>query len=246
MCWARLKQQLAPGPAPAPAPRVQDAREGPRQPQGAPVVPTAVHPPARPLAPVLGIYPDIEQRISPNAGAAFASSPDALVIHYTASGTATSALGTFADMTPGKRVSAHFLVGRDGWVCQCVRVTREAWHAGVSVWHGRQSANEWALGIEMVNWGKLEGQPRSWRTWVGTPVPDDQVEVIGIAGWQTFPAVQADAVTALCRRLCADFPIGLVLGHDEIAPGRKSDPGPVFPLNALRRQVGLAAIGGRR
>lgn len=204
--------------------------------------PTPAPPPA-----VAGLYPDVAQRVSPNAGGAFATPPDMLVIHYTAGGNASGALATFANRARG--VSAHFVVGRDGWLCQCVRLTRQAWHAGRSQWQDRPrltTMNSCSVGIELVNWGPLTGAPGAWQAWPGTAVPDGEVAIVPQGAWHCWPDVQLAAVESLCRRLSADLPIRWVLGHDEIAPRRKVDPGPAFPLNRLRRALGLPAIGTRR
>lgn len=97
------------------------------------------------------------------------------------------------------RVSAHFLVRRDGAITQFVSTQMRAWHAGVSCWRGRERCNDFSLGIE------LEG--------------DDE---------HAFAEAQYAALTGLLRALRCACPIDAVIGHSDIAPGRKSDPGPHF------------------
>jgi AmpD protein len=97
------------------------------------------------------------------------------------------------------RVSAHFLIRRDGELIQFVPCTKRAWHAGVSAWRGRERCNDFSVGIE------LEGC--------------DDVP---------FEAVQYTVLAALTRALQARYAIGGIVGHTDIAPGRKSDPGPCF------------------
>jgi N-acetyl-anhydromuramoyl-L-alanine amidase len=97
------------------------------------------------------------------------------------------------------RVSAHFLIRRDGELVQFVPVERRAWHAGASSWRGRGRCNDFSLGIE------LEGSDSA-----------------------PFEATQYDALSALLRELGGRYPLQAIAAHSEIAPGRKTDPGPGF------------------
>jgi AmpD protein len=99
----------------------------------------------------------------------------------------------------GLRVSAHFLIRRDGELIQFVSCSRRAWHAGVSSWRGRERCNDFSVGIE------LEGSDE-------TPFTDPQYA----------------ALNDLLAALRAVHPIADVVGHSDIAPGRKTDPGPCF------------------
>jgi len=109
----------------------------------------------------------------------------------------------------GVRVSAHVLVRRDGGLVQFVPFGDRAWHAGVSSWRGRSACNDFSVGIE------LEGTDE-----------------------QPYESAQYTALAALVRALCATYP-GLnrdqVVGHSDIAPGRKTDPGESFDWPRLRR-----------
>lgn len=102
------------------------------------------------------------------------------------------------------RVSAHFFIRRDGELIQFVPCTARAWHAGVSRWQGRERCNDFSIGIE------LEGT-------------DDL----------PFTDAQYGALNALLARLRATYPIAAVVGHADIAPGRKTDPGPCFDWGRL-------------
>jgi len=102
------------------------------------------------------------------------------------------------------KVSAHFLVRRDGAAVQFVACSRRAWHAGASVWRGRQRCNDFSIGIE------VEG-----------------------CDWLPFEPVQYRVLAGLIRVLRLDFPIADIAGHADIAPGRKTDPGPHFDWNRL-------------
>ena len=99
----------------------------------------------------------------------------------------------------GLKVSAHFLVRRNGSVIQFVPVERRAWHAGVSSWRGRERCNDFSIGIE------LEGSEE-------TP----------------FEPVQYEALTKLIKQLQKQHPIRDIAAHSEVAPGRKTDPGAHF------------------
>lgn len=99
----------------------------------------------------------------------------------------------------GLRVSAHFFIRRTGELFQCVPVTARAWHAGVSSWEGRERCNDFSIGIE------LEG--------------DDETP---------FEVAQYQTLQVLLAALGAAYPIKAVTSHAQIAPGRKTDPGPHF------------------
>jgi AmpD protein len=109
-----------------------------------------------------------------------------------------SAHGSFASLQ-GVQVSAHFLVRRDGRVVQFVSADRRAWHAGVSSFEGRDNCNAFSVGVE------VEGSDH---------VP--------------FEAAQYSALVTLARVLLVRYPITAIMGHEHIAPGRKTDPGPFF------------------
>jgi N-acetyl-anhydromuramoyl-L-alanine amidase len=104
----------------------------------------------------------------------------------------------------GLRVSAHFFIRRDGEPIQFVPCGMRAWHAGVSSWRGHEQCNDFSIGIE------LEGT-------------DDL----------PFTEAQYDTLTALVRTLREAYPIEAVTGHANIAPGRKTDPGPHFDWRRL-------------
>lgn len=108
----------------------------------------------------------------------------------------------------GLRVSAHFLVRRDGQMLQFVSCDQRAWHAGASAWHGRENCNHYSIGIELEG---LEGT--------------------------SFEPVQYTQLARLLRALSTHYPIDEVVGHEDVAPGRKADPGPGFDWLRLRRSL---------
>lgn len=144
---------------------------------------------------------------SPNFNAR-KSVPDMVVLHYTGMETAQAALDRMCD--PAAEVSAHYCVGEDGTVWQLVDEERRAWHAGVSVWKGERDINSASIGIEIVNPGHE-------------------------FGYRDFPQAQIDAVIGLLDGIRGrwDIPDHRILGHSDVAPARKTDPGERFPWQAL-------------
>ena len=102
------------------------------------------------------------------------------------------------------RVSSHFLIRRDGELIQFVSTGRRAWHAGVSSWQGRERCNDFSLGVELEGCDTLP-----------------------------FEDVQYSVLKTLLKRLAARYPGCDVAGHSDIAPGRKTDPGPFFDWSRL-------------
>jgi N-acetyl-anhydromuramoyl-L-alanine amidase len=103
------------------------------------------------------------------------------------------------------RVSAHFLVCRDGALQQFVSCDERAWHAGASQWRGRPNCNDYSIGIELEG---LEGE--------------------------RFETAQYERLAALIERLAERYPVTTVVGHEHVAPGRKRDPGQGFDWPRLR------------
>jgi N-acetyl-anhydromuramyl-L-alanine amidase AmpD len=117
---------------------------------------------------------------------------------------------------PDSRVSAHFLIGRDGTIVQLVPLEKTAWHAGVSSWKGKQqgnTVNPFSIGIELEHIDKESG-----------------------GDW---PEAQIQAVTTLVNELRKRYDISAdnVVGHRDVAPKRKVDPDPAFPWQQIRREV---------
>jgi AmpD protein len=114
------------------------------------------------------------------------------------------------------KVSSHFFIRRAGELVQFVPCGRRAWHAGVSSWRGRPSCNDYSVGIE------LEGT-------------DDL----------PYAAPQYRMLARLARALCGRYPIRDMVGHSDVAPGRKTDPGAAFDWPRLGRLLGVPPTGGR-
>ncbi|MGK2742372.1 peptidoglycan recognition protein family protein [Tepidicaulis sp. LMO-SS28] len=129
---------------------------------------------------------------------------DLLLLHYTGMESGAAALERLCD--PAAKVSAHYLVEEDGRIFRLVPEEKRAWHAGVANWRGESDINSCSIGIEIVNPGHDFGYP-------------------------DFPPAQIAAVEALCLDILArhDIPPQRVLGHSDVAPERKADPGEKFP-----------------
>lgn len=161
---------------------------------------------------------DIRERLSPNRGSR-GEPPnmkpiDTLVLHYTGMQSAAAALDRLCD--PAAKVSSHYLVDEDGTVWRLVPELDRAFHAGISCWQGGQDLNYVSIGVEIVNPG------HEW-------------------GYRAFPEVQMAAVETLCREVLSRhrIPPYRVVGHSDIAPDRKSDPGELFDW----RRLAAAGIG---
>jgi len=153
----------------------------------------------------------VRERPSPNHDARPpGQAVDILLLHYTGMPTAAAALDRLVD--PAARVSSHYLVEEDGTVWRLVAEDRRAWHAGVSHWAGATDINARSIGIELVNPGHE-------------------------FGYRRFPDAQMAAVERLGRELLGRHPIPRhrVLGHSDVAPARKQDPGELFDWPRLAR-----------
>lgn len=175
---------------------------------------------------------------SPNQSAGF--SPELILIHYTAGSTTAGAVSWLCNPQAG--VSAHLVIGRDGEVVQLVPFNRRAWHAGASEYQGRRRCNGFAVGIELVNVGPLkviDSDPVTWKSVWGALIKDpaDVFHEDYKSPWQEYPEVQLQAALAACLALKAEYPIRDVVGHSDVAPGRKIDPGPAFPMRSFRDAV---------
>lgn len=176
-----------------------------------------------------------------DSGPFAAGQPDTIIIHYTASDTYDATLRALVD--PKHRASAHVLIGRDGKIGQLVPFNTIAWHAGKSSWGARQGLNYCSIGIEIVNAGPLERKGDGYVSWWGKQYGADEVvqathrNETKPGHWHRYSIEQTIAVRELCVCLARFYGITEILGHEEIAPGRKQDPGPAFDLDGLRKDV---------
>lgn len=176
---------------------------------------------------------------------------DYIIIHYTAGASALSTANFFASSEA--QASAHFCVDRDGSIIQQVKCNTIAWHAGQSSWKDLTALNPHSIGIELANWGLLSEGPTGFKSWLGTDISDNLV-IMGehrnspgkIHPWELFPEAQFKAAAKLCAALAEHYDIReeCVLGHDDISPGRKIDPGPSFNMDIFKSRVFGTGTGG--
>jgi len=176
--------------------------------------------------------------------------PDTVIIHYTAGPSGDATVKLFAN--PATKTSAHLVVHEDGRITQMVDFNKMAAHAGESSWGGRTSFNKFSIGIEISNPGYLVKNTKGsgFVTWweanrpTPKPVQDAMIftgkhrnKITTMTQWYIYPEVQIKAVFDACEAICKAYGIKFILGHEEIAPGRKTDPGPAFPLDDLRNKL---------
>lgn len=167
--------------------------------------------------------------------------PTLIVLHDTASRLNTDGVLSWLKKNPPK-VSSTFVVGIDGELIQMALADRKTSHAGESSWRGRRYCNGFAVPIEIVSPGKLNGRNSTEAvSWFGQVFPlgnlifKDSKPHGGPGWWLPYDKRQIETVEALIRALAIEFPsITDVAGHWEISPGRKVDPGPHFPLERMK------------
>lgn len=188
-----------------------------------------------------------------------------IVMHYTAGGSGESSRDYMLKSPAEKQrirgggrkvyASAHIVVDRDGSIWQIVPFDLKARHAGKSSWRGLHSLNQYSIGIEIANYGWLDRQGDGTYRRSDTPVfQPGEVTVAPmpggseVKGWENYPLAQLEAVEKVTAALLAHYPsIMEIVGHQEISPGRKFDPGPAFPLQRFRNLVddrGVGAVEG--
>lgn len=176
---------------------------------------------------------------TPNLGKEF--HPEYLVMHYTAGSTAAGAVQWLTN--PQSLASAHLVIGRDGSLTQLAPFNRIAWHAGASFWEGRNGLNEYAIGIELDNAGRLMKHPNGWLAPFGREyAAEDAIEAnhkhdTRIFGWHIFSPIQLEKALEVSLLLFEKYKLLDVVGHDDISPGRKWDPGPAFPMDSFRSKL---------
>lgn len=144
--------------------------------------------------------------------------------------------------SPQCTTSAHFVVERDGTITQMVPTDKRAYHAGVSAYKGIHGLNSCSIGIEIVNPGKLNDKGVAWFGAVdlqgGEDIRRESTSAHGTGYWMEYTPAQIDAVTKLCRALVEEYPdCNEIITHWQIAPKRKIDTNPLFPLEDVRRAV---------
>lgn len=162
---------------------------------------------------------------------------DTIVVHYTAGRSAESS----ANFLSGEvRASAHLVIGREGEIYQLVPFDTIAWHAGESMYGNRKWLNQYSIGIEIDNSGLLTKVGSEYQAWFGKKYQANEVVHAYHRNetfpryWHTYTERQIEACNKVCELLIHKYGIKTIVGHEEISPGRKQDPGPAFPLDKFR------------
>lgn len=145
----------------------------------------------------------VEYKASPNTSGTI--KPLYLIMHFTASSTASGAISWLTD--PKSKVSAHLHIDREGNIVQMVDFNKRAYHAGKSEWKGQSDLNWHTIGIELQN-----------------------------TGTQEYTEKQIQSLVEANRAIVREYGIKEIVGHSDISPGRKTDPGKQFPWDRVRRE----------
>jgi len=178
-------------------------------------------------------------KASPNKSGSM--TPRYIVMHYTAGPSASHAINWLVRRSA--KASAHVVIGRDGRITQMVPFNTTAWHAGRSSWNGINGLNKHSIGIELANSGPLMRSNDHWVAWFGKKYTSDEVieathkNQTQVKGWHLYTPEQLYAALDLCEALMESYDLEDVVGHDDIAPLRKTDPGPAFPMSSFRSRL---------
>ena len=168
----------------------------------------------------------------------------ALVIHFTSGATAMSSINFWRDLNAG--IGAHIVIDRDGTLFQCRAFDRTFGHAGVSRWKdpktGRKftNLNSCSIGIELANGGDSALLIRKFSKL--PPVKARHRNGGALTGWEAYPPEQISMCMEVAKVLVDHYRLDDVTGHDCIAPERKNDPGPAFPMQELREHCGFTGL----
>lgn len=178
-------------------------------------------------------------RETPNRSGVY--TPRFLVMHYTAGSGAEQSINWLTQTRA--KASAHVVIGRDGDITQLAPFNIVTWHAGVSHWKDYKGLNKYAIGIELDNPGPLSRAGNEWVSWFGGRYESTEViEAVHknrstLQGWLLYSQAQMESTLELSELLVEAYGLEDVIGHDDIAPTRKTDPGPAFPMQSFRSRL---------
>ena len=180
-----------------------------------------------------------------------------LVIHFTSGWSAQSSVD-FWNTPEAMGASAHVIIDRDGTVNQCRPFDRTCGHAGKSRWKDPSTGitydglNSCAIGIELANAGDMlrspDIYPKSMSAIGGQTIPRLTARHKNggpLSQWEIYQPVQLKALEIVAKAICERYNIDDLVGHDDIAPDRKNDPGPAFPMDSLRHACGFTKPLGK-
>ncbi len=183
----------------------------------------------------------VDYHLTPNRTQSFVLKPEGIVVHDTA-GRLDGATSVNWFLKPEARSSAHLVVHRDGQVTQLAPFNVKTWHAGKSSHRGRTGVNNFALGIEIVNPGKLDPLGNGlYQSWFKETYRDTDFTIIekstpehGTGGWMDYTGEQIATLEKICTTLFDKYSIDWICPHWQVSPGRKIDTNPLFPLQHLQ------------
>lgn len=167
--------------------------------------------------------------------------PKFIIIHYTAGRSVESTVEWFKN--PKSDASAHLVIGCDGKLTQLIDFNKKAWHAGKSKWANLNGLNDFSIGIELDNPGRLSKVGDKYFSWFKKEYSKDNVveaphkHETNNSFWFEYTEEQIEICFKVCKLILENYSIQDILGHDDIAPFRKNDPGPLFPMENFRRKL---------
>lgn len=169
------------------------------------------------------------------------------VMHFTAGATGLSSINYWKALSNG--ICAHIVIERDGTIYQCRPFNRTCGHAGKSAWRDPNTGqffrnlNSCSIGIELANAGD---NPALATRYTSLPLVSGKHKNGGnVRKWEQFPKVQLDAAEAVTRAIVQRYNLDDVVGHEDISPDRKCDPGFAFPMVEFRRKLGFTEPLGK-
>lgn len=163
-----------------------------------------------------------------------------IIMHFTGGTSLNGAIETFSNKET--KVSAHLIIDTNGDIIQMVPFDYTAWHAGNSEWNNLKYMNKYSIGIEFVNVGKLEKKENVYiDAWNHKFYDTEKIfhHKETNTYWQKFPVIQIEKGLEITKLLIHEYKIIDILGHNDISPGRKLDPGPAFPMNKFKELLTL-------
>ncbi len=170
-------------------------------------------------------------------------SPEIILIHSSHSSQLSQSVNHYLS---NSGYAVHIVIGRDGTAVQLARFDQWGSHAGTSKWKDRTGLSRYSVAIELVNWGKLGGTDKEPRAWTGAEVPSEEVFVASHkhspntkALWHAYTNEQIETLLVLIKAIADTYNISRedIVGHEDVSPGRKTDPGPAFPWSRIDKAL---------
>jgi len=186
----------------------------------------------------------VEYLLTPNRSKNYILKPEGIVLHDTAGRLdGNTSISWF--MNSAAKASAHLLIHRDGKATQLAPFNTKTWHAGRSSLNGRSGVNNFSIGIEIVNPGKLtplgNGNYQSWfgKVYKGSEyvITEETTPEHGFGGWMNYTEEQLLSIENICLALFEKYNLEWIEPHWKVSPGRKQDTNPVFPLQNLQSKL---------